>query len=339
MVLAWYGLLLGLIFVPGRVARAQGAGIRVIAASDLLFGGLAKHGGQARWSLGIVFLAVSLLVVSVILWIQVLQRHDGKLHVYFFDVGQGDSILIVTPEGKQVLVDGGPDLTSATRALAGPMSATDRSLDVVVMTHLDGDHSKGLLEVLDRYDVATVVVGGNPLDDDLPQEWQAKLKRRQIDPVKVSEGYRLEVEPGVTLEVLNPPRVPFNGSGSDRNNNAVVIRLIYGQVSFMLASDIGAFAEGYLVRSSAELASTVLKAGHHGSRTSSTAGFLNQVNPILAVISSGAGNQFGHPHAEVAERLERFLGPEGLFRTDRQGTIEFISDGVDLWVGTDRDYP
>ena len=339
VVLAWYGLLLGLIFVPGRVARAQGAGIRVIAASDRLFGGLAKHGGQARWSLGIVFLAVSLLVVSVILWIQVLQRHDGKLDVYFFDVGQGDSILIVTPEGKQVLVDGGPDLTSATRALAGPMSATDRSLDVVVMTHLDGDHSKGLLEVLDRYDVATVVVGGNPLDDDLPQEWQAKLKRRQIDPVKVSEGYRLEVEPGVTLEVLNPPRVPFNGSGSDRNNNAVVIRLIYGQVSFMLASDIGAFAEGYLVRSSAELASTVLKAGHHGSRTSSTAGFLNQVNPTLAVISSGAGNQFGHPHAEVAERLERFLGPEGLFRTDRQGTIEFISDGVDLWVGTDRDYP
>ena len=339
VVLAWYGLLLGLIFVPGRVARAQGAGIRVIAASDRLFGGLAKHGGQARWSLGIVFLAVSLLVVSVILWIQVLQRHDGKLHVYFFDVGQGDSILIVTPEGKQVLVDGGPDLTSATRALAGPMSATDRSLDVVVMTHLDGDHSKGLLEVLDRYDVATVVVGGNPLDDDLPQEWQAKLKRRQIDPVKVSEGYRLEVEPGVTLEVLNPPRVPFNGSGSDRNNNAVVIRLIYGQVSFMLASDIGAFAEGYLVRSSAELASTVLKAGHHGSRTSSTAGSLNQVNPSLAVISFGAGNQFGHPHAEVAERLERFLGPEGLFRTDRQGTIEFISDGVDLWVGTDRDYP
>ncbi len=207
------------------------------------------------------------------------------------------------------------------------------------MTHLDGDHSKGLLEVLDRYDVATVVVGGNPLDDDLPQEWQAKLKRRQIDPVKVSEGYRLEVEPGVTLEVLNPPRVPFNGSGSDRNNNAVVIRLIYGQVSFMLASDIEAFAEGYLVRSSAELESTVLKAAHHGSRTSSTAGFLNQVNPTLAVISSGAGNQFGHPHAEVAERLERFLGPEGLFRTDRQGTIEFISDGVDLWVGTDRDYP
>ena len=236
-------------------------------------------------------------------------------------------------------MDGGPDLTSATRALVGPMSPIDRSLDVVVMTHVDGDHSKGLLEVLDRYDVATVVVGETPLDNDLSQEWRAKLNRKQIDPVKVSEGYRLEVEPGVTLEVLNPPGVPFNGSGSDRNNNAVVLRLIYGQVSFMLASDIEAFAEGYLVRSSAELESTVLKAAHHGSRTSSTAGFLNQVNPTLAVISSGPGNQFGHPHVEVTERLERFLGPEGLFRTDRHGTIEFISDGVDLWVRTDREYP
>ena len=150
---------------------------------------------------------------------------------------------------------------------------------MVVMTHLDGDHSKGLLEVLDRYDVATVVVGENPLDDDLSQEWQAKLKRQQIDLVKVSEGYRLEVEPGVTLEVLNPPGVPFNGSGSDRNNNAVVLRLIYGQVSFMLASDIEAFAEGYLVRSSAELESTVLKAAHHDSRTSSTAGFFEPGEP------------------------------------------------------------
>ena len=339
LVLAWYGLLLGLMFLPGRVALAQGAAVRFIAASDRLFGGLAKHGGQPRWSLGLVFLTLAMLFAAVILWNQVFQGHDGKLHIYFFDVGQGDSILIVTPKGKQVLVDGGPDLTSATRALVGPMSPIDRSLDVVVMTHVDGDHSKGLLEVLDRYDVATVVVGETPLDNDLSQEWRAKLNRKQIDPVKVSEGYRLEVEPGVTLEVLNPPGVPFNGSGSDRNNNAVVLRLIYGQVSFMLASDIEAFAEGYLVRSSAELESTVLKAAHHGSRTSSTAGFLNQVNPTLAVISSGPGNQFGHPHVEVTERLERFLGPEGLFRTDRHGTIEFISDGVDLWVRTDREYP
>ena len=103
--------------------------------------------------------------------------------MYFLDVRQDDSILLATPQGKQVLVDRGTNLTSATLALAGPMSLMGRSLDVVVMTHIDGDHSRGLLDVLDRYDVATVVVGVNPLDSNLSQEWQAQLKRKEIDPV------------------------------------------------------------------------------------------------------------------------------------------------------------
>jgi competence protein ComEC len=298
-----------------------------------------KHGGNPRWSLGFVFLVVALLAASAVLWSQVFQGPEGKLHVFFLDVGQGDSILIVTPGGKQVLVDGGPGLTSATRALAGPMPSTDRSLDMVVMTHIDGDHSRGLLEVLDRYDVATVVVGNNPLDKELSQEWQARLKRRQIDPVEVSAGYMLEVEPGVVLEVLNPPLVPFDGSGADSNNNAVVLRLVYGRVTFLLASDIEAFTEGYLVRTSPDLESTVLKVAHHGSRTSSIQGFLDRVDPAVAVISSGSGNRFGHPHAEIADRLEEAVGPGGLFRTDRQGTIELVTDGVGLWASIDRHYP
>ena len=187
-------------------------------------------------------------------------------------------------------MDGGPNLTSATRALASPMSPTDRSLDMVVMTHIDGDHSRELLEVLDRYDVATVVVGDNPMDDQSSQEWQARLDRKHIDPVEVSAGQVLEVEPGVTLEVLNPAAVPFVGSGADRNNNAVVLRLVYGSVSFLLASDIEAFTEDYLVRTSFVLESIVLKAAHHGSRSSTIPAFLGQVNPAVAVISAGSGN-------------------------------------------------
>ena len=289
--------------------------------------------------LSFAFLALALLGISAVLWFQVFQGTDGKLHVYFLDVGQGDSILIVTPQGKQVLVDGGPNLTSATRALAGPMSPMDRSLDVVVMTHIDGDHSRGLLEVLDRYDVATVVVGDNPPDGQSYQEWQARLEREKIDPVEVSAGHLLEVEPGVTLEVLNPPVVPFVGSGADRNNNAVVLRLVYGKVSFLLASDIEAFTEDHLVRTSFDQESIVLKAAHHGSRSSTIPAFLSQVNPAVAVISSGPGNQFGHPHPEVVNRMEKALGLEGIFRTDRQGTVELVTDGVDLWVSTEKDYP
>ena len=219
------------------------------------------------------------------------------------------------------------------------MSPTDRSLDMVVMTHIDGDHSRGLLEVLDRYDVATVVVGDNPMDDQSSQEWQARLDRKHIYPVEVSAGQVLEVEPGVTLEVLNPVAVPFVGSGADRNNDAVVLRFVYSSVSFLLASDIEAFTEDYLVRTSFVLESIVLKAAHHGSRSSTIPAFLGQVNPAVAVISAGSGNQFGHPHPEVANRLEEALGLEGIFRTDRQGTVELITDGTDLWVSTEKDYP
>jgi competence protein ComEC len=127
----------------------------------------------------------------------------------------------------------------------------------------------------------------------------------------------LEAEPGVPLEVLIPAAVLFVGSGADRNNNAVVLRLVYGSVSFLLASDIEACTEDYLVRTSFVLESIVLKAVRHGSRSSIIPTFLGQVNPAVAVISPGSGNQFGHSHPEVANRLEEALGLERIFRTDR----------------------
>jgi len=107
----------------------------------------------------------------------------------------------------------------------------------------------------------------------------------------------------------------------------------------LLASDIEAFTEDYLVRTSFVLESIALKAAHHGSRSSTIPAFLGQVNPAVAVISAESGNQFGHPHPEVTNRLEEALGLEGIFRTDRQGTVELITDGTDLWVSTEKDYP
>ena len=184
---------------------------------------------------------------------------DGKLHVYFFDVGQGDSALIVTPQGKQVLVDGGPEAESAVRALSGPMSAGDRSLDMMVLTHLDADHSRGLLEVLDRYRVASVVVGLENPDSSLYAEWQAGLERAAPIKIPVQAGHRIILEPDLSLEVLNPPARPIGGSIADQNNNGVVLRIVYNRVSFLLAADIEAMAENYLARRTGSVDSTVLK--------------------------------------------------------------------------------
>ena len=168
-------------------------------------------------------------------------------------------------------------------------------------------------------------------------QWEAALRRKGIEPVQVASGHLVELEPGITLEVLNPPVTPFAGTPADRNNNSVVMRLSYGRITYLLSADIEAPAESRLAGSPDYLKSTVLKVGHHGSRSSTTAPFLEKVDPSLAVVSAGADNRYGHPHREVMDRLTRRLGTEMVFRTDRDGSVELISDGVDLWVTTGRD--
>lgn len=268
------------------------------------------------------------------LWGQLLSGSDGRLHVYFFDVGQGDSALIVTPTGRQVLVDGGPEALSAVTSLDKVLPAGDRSLDLVALTHLDSDHSLGLLEVLARYQVGAVLQGENNQVGALYPRWRATLDRERIDVIPVQAAYRINLEPGVTLEVLSPPRNPIGGSWQEGNNNGLVLRLVHGRVSFLLAADIEAMAENYLLGQSANLDSAVLKVGHHGSSTSTTAAFLDRVRPAAAVISAGESNRYGHPSQEVLARLVAVVGDREVYRTDRDGRIEFISDGQNLWVKT-----
>ena len=138
----------------------------------------------------------------------------------------------------------------------------------------------------------------------------------------------------VILEVLHPPAdgLPA-GVERNANNGSLVLRLDYGEVSFLLTGDIEVEAERYLVAVSGDgLRADVLKVGHHGSRTSTTQVFLERVGPRSAVISAGRENRFGHPHAEVVERLESSIGAERVFMTTRDGTVEYVSDGRGLWV-------
>ena len=286
--------------------------------------------------LGLVVLTPVLVAAVVLLWMQLLSGPDGKLHVYFFDVGQGDSTLIVTPKGRQILVDGGPHAESATRALAATLPRGDRSLDMVVLTHLDADHSRGLLRVLDHYGVASALVGLEHPGSPLYPQWRAQLERDDPTPIPVRSGHRIVLEPGLSMEVLNPAEVPLGGSVADQNNNSVVLRLVYGNASFLLAADIEVEAESYLTHRSRVLESAVLKVAHHGSRTSTTSAFLARVDPVAVVVSTGEANRFGHPHPEVVARLNEAVGSDLLYRTDRHGTIEFISDGESLWVRTER---
>jgi competence protein ComEC len=275
---------------------------------------------------------VGLGLAAILAWLAVAQMPDGRLHVTFLDVGQGDAILITTPRGQQLLVDGGPSPSALTSALGREMPFWDRSLDLVAMTHADADHITGLAEVLDRYQVGGWLESGLPEDDPTYVECQELLAQRGVPQHSVSAGDRLNLGSGILLDVLHPPAGFTVAPDTSSNDRSLVLRLAWQHASFLFTGDVEAAAEGQLLASRQLLRSDVLKVAHHGSGGSSTVPFLAAVDPGHAVISVGAENRFGHPDPAVLERLAGVA----VLRTDQHGTVEFATDGQRLWVRVER---
>jgi competence protein ComEC len=203
------------------------------------------------------------------------------------------------------------------------------------MTHPDADHITGLVEVLDRYRVEVWLDNGQASNDTLYAECMARLKQRTVTRHTVHAGDRLDLEPGITLDVLHPPPEHSDSTLADDNNSSLVLRLVWGDAEFLLTGDIEAEAERLLLGSNQPLQADVLKVAHHGSGGSTTAEFLGAVDPAYAVLSVGADNRFGHPHRAVIDRLAA-LEIATTLRTDERGTVEFVTDGRRLWLITER---
>ena len=328
---AWYGGLIGLtLLVSSRRARR--------IASAWRRGPRWRPSGVVGFTAGLA----PVVVLGAVLLLGQLSatRADGLLHVHVLDVGQGDAILLVTPQGRQTLVDGGPDPRVALLALGERLPAGDRNLDAVVVTHLDSDHAGGLIGVLDRYDADIVMQGPASSASALFPQWESVLDQREHPMVSIRAGHRIELDSGVVIEVLYPPpgKVPSR-IDANVNNLSVVMRVAYGNVSFLLTGDVEQDVEQYLADTRGEgLRSDVLKVAHHGSRSSTSAAFLKAVAPESAVVSAGADNRYGHPHPEVIARLDAAIGAENVFITSRDGTVEYITDGAGLWVRTSSDF-
>lgn len=277
------------------------------------------------------WVVIPLLSLTVFTSIFACSMPDGKLHVYFLDVGQGDAILI-SKGSRQILVDGGPSPQAVTTALGKEMPFWDRTIDLVVLTHPDADHVTGLIEVLGRYKVKQVLYPDMDICSALHAEFLEIIQGKGISAVPAEAGQRISLCENIYLDVLNPVRgIQY----SDMDNNSVVLRLESGSMSYLLTGDIMKEAEYTLLSRRAVKESTVLKLAHHGSSSSTTDEFLKVVNPQIAIISAGKDNRYGHPDEEVLERLKS-RGNIAIFNTIIHGTIEFISDGDNLRVITEK---
>lgn len=337
-VLAWYaaGALAAAPWLRGWLVAAASVGIRRAKATD-----------RTRAGFGAAACALA-LILSAFSWRAVQAGSPQALTVTFLDVGQGDAIFIRAPGGKTMLIDAGvatpPDPArgragyDAGESVVVPFLQRQgiKRLDYLVLTHADTDHAGGAAAVLRAIPVGTLLLNGGSAQE---QGFLAALqaaRERGVPDYWPAEGDQVRLGP-VTLDVLNPPRVPFQSTRSDDNANCIAFRLRYGQVVMLLACDMEAVSEERLVASGAELGADLLKVAHHGSRHSSTPAFLAAVRPQVAIHSAGQGNTYGHPHAETLQRFEA-VGAQN-WRTDQHGSITVRTDGVKLSVSGTRGSP
>ncbi|MCE5260349.1 MAG: DNA internalization-related competence protein ComEC/Rec2 [Chloroflexi bacterium] len=254
---------------------------------------------------------------------------DGKTHIAVMDVGQGDAILITTPSGQTVLIDGGVDgLTLRTR-LGEALPLNRHNLDMVVATHGDADHIGGLVDLPEYYQIGQVVRPPDLGSSSVAEAWQSAYTAQGVPQQTLSQGAVIQLDDGIALQVLNPAADAPSG-----NATSLVLRLSQGKFTMLLTGDIDSQKEFELLGGGQNLSAYLLKVAHHGSDSSSSELFLREVEPHMAVISVGKGNALGLPKQEVLDRLA--ASDCRIWRTDQQGTIEFITDGETLQVYTSR---
>ncbi len=269
-----------------------------------------------------------LLLLTAVAWRTL---PDGRLHVFFFDVGEGDAIFVQTPSGRQILVDGGPSPSLLLSHLGERMPFWDHDLDLVVLTRPGAGALASLIEVLERYQVDGVIERGADCRTPLCDRWREVVESSRAAHWWGEAGLQVKLDEGLLLTVLYPP--PGLASGAGRGDDSLVLRLDYGEVCFLLPGDIGAEEEQRLVDEGAWLNCTVLQPSRHGDAGSSTEPFLEAVDPEVVVITVGADNLFHHPHREMLERLGAVVR---VYRTDRDGTVEVVSNGRRYEVETEQ---
>ncbi len=268
-----------------------------------------------------------LVFVNLIVWGQVYSAlpkvSSNELVVAYLDVGQGDAIYVQSPNGNQMIIDGGPN-NALMGALPDVVPFGDKSIDVIVITNPDADHMSGFVPLLEEYDVSAVVEPGTYSDTTLYKELVKSITNENSEHILARSGMKiiLDEEKNIYFEILFPDR---DVSDWERNDGSIVGRLVYNQNSFLFMGDATTLTEGLIVSGHDISDTDVLKIGHHGSKTSTGIALLRESRPEIGIISVGEDNRYGHPHKEVLERLNTYEIP--YLETSTSGTIVLVSDG------------
>ena len=263
------------------------------------------------------------MIVVAQLGLRIITNYSGgndRVKIVFLDVGQGDAILIQYQDSwfdaVQVLIDGGPD-RSVLAGLGDYMPLFDRKIETVIATHPDTDHIGGLVEVLRRYDVGSVIHNGQNAES--PAYKNFVLEAGSAEVIATDDQVSL-VRVGEETSVMF---IPVPNNYADRNDNSVITRIDHGSFSVLLTGDASVEVEQYLIENYGPVIDVdVLKLGHHGSRTSTSMKFLQATTPQQVVISAPVNGRYGHPHDEVIDNVVTY-GRAKIFYTGEQGTIEF----------------
>jgi competence protein ComEC len=255
-----------------------------------------------------------------------LPASGNPLRFYFFNVGQGDSTLIQTPDGRTVLIDGGEANTGIVSQLQG---LGVQRIDLMIATHPHSDHIGGLVQVLQNFPVAKVLTNGEAHTSSVYEHFLDGIIMAQAEFIDVKRGDVISLS-GIDFHVLNPE----NNNNSDLNENSVVIQFTYDQTTFLMMGDGGADTESALLSAGLPLKADILKVGHHGSTSGSTSAFLNAVQPKIALYSAGIDNQYGHPAPQIIDALTT-VGAT-VYGTDKNGTISIKVDQNGYTINTDQ---
>jgi competence protein ComEC len=281
------------------------------------------------WSKFIILLLALLGIAAYQLTASSLPDH--KFHMYVLDIGQGDAILLRSPDGYWALIDGGRG-AQILPELGEVLPFAQRDLDFVIVTHPDADHIGGLVDVVSNYRVNRFYANNFSKETNVYKELNSRVTSSMAVSQELRDNHDFQWGCCIQIDILWPKAGDSIFSKEDTNEYSVTLLIKYNELEIFAGGDLGSSIEDQLIESIGDI--DVLKVSHHGSATSTSAKFLQAIKPEVSIIPVGAGNSYGHPHPQILANLQQ--ANSKVFRTDTDGRIELVSDGYSVEVTSEK---